>query len=101
MLGRDMQALRKEVGHASKIARGEHTLGQHINRLLEVVRNAEDVKNLMQKIPKLKAKNRAMDKDFNADQGKITNMEAKMSNLEKVIKQLVENVSTLLKKFEM
>ena len=26
MLGRDMQALRKEVGHASKIARGECTL---------------------------------------------------------------------------
>ena len=47
MLGRDMQALRKEVGHAKKIAFGEHTLGQHIDRLMEVVRSAEDVKNLM------------------------------------------------------
>ena len=42
-----------------------------------------------------------MDKKFIANQGKITKMEAKMSNLEKLIKQMAENVSTLLKKLEM
>ena len=50
-LGRDMQDLRKKVVHASKIICGEHTLGQHIDRLMEVVGSAEDLKNLMQKIP--------------------------------------------------
>ena len=51
ILGSNMQALRKEVGHARKIARGECTLGQHIEKLMEVVESAKDVKNLMQKIP--------------------------------------------------
>ena len=46
-LGRDMQDLRKEVVHASKIMRGERTLWQHIDRLMEVVGSVEDVKNLM------------------------------------------------------
>ena len=50
MLGRDMQALRKEAGYARKITFGERTLGQHIDGLLEVIRSLEDVKNLMQKI---------------------------------------------------
>lgn len=51
-----------EVMHASKIARGEHTLGQHIDRLMEVVGSAEDVKNLMMKILQLEAKKKALDK---------------------------------------
>ena len=46
-LVRYMQDLRKEVVHASKILCGKHTLGQHIDRLMEVVGSAEDVKNLM------------------------------------------------------
>ena len=46
-LARNMQELRKVVMHASKIARGEHTLGQHIDRFMEVVGSAEDVKNIM------------------------------------------------------
>ena len=68
---------------------------------MEVVESAKDVKNLMQKIPQLEAKNREMDKDFNANQGKVMMMEAKMRNLEKLIKQMAKNVSTLLKKLEM
>ena len=62
-----MQALLKDIGKARKMAHGECTLGQHIDRLLEVIDNIEDVKNLMQKILQLEAKNRAMDKDFNAN----------------------------------
>ena len=41
-----------------------------------------------------------MDKEFNANQGKITKLEAKMRNLEKLVKQIAKNVSTLLKKLE-
>lgn len=74
--------------HASKIAHGERTLGQHIDRLMEVVGSAEDVKNLMMKIPQLEAKNKALDKDIIANQGKVTMMEAKISNLEKLIKKI-------------
>jgi len=68
---------------------------------MEVVRSAKDVKNLMQKILQLEAKNRAMDKYFNANQGKVMMMEAKMRKLEKLIRKMVENVSTLFKKLEM
>lgn len=42
-----------------------------------------------------------MDKDFIANQGKVTMMEAKISNLEKLIKQLADNVGTLIKKLDM
>lgn len=90
-----------EVVHTSKIARGERTLDQHIDMLMEVVGSVEDVKNLMMKISQLEARNRAMDIDFNANQGKVTMMEAKISNLEKLIKQLANNVGTLIKKLEM
>ena len=62
-----MQDLRKEVGHASKIVCGERTLEQHIDRLMELVGSVKEVKNLMQKILKLEAKNRAIDRDFNAN----------------------------------
>ena len=51
-----------------------------------MIGNAEQVKNLMQKIPQLEVKNRALDKEFNANQGKILKMEAKMSNLKKILK---------------
>ena len=51
--------------HVSKTARGERTLSQHIDRLMDVVGSAEDIKNLMQKISQLEAKNRAIDRDLN------------------------------------
>lgn len=38
------------------MARGERTLGQHIDKLLEVIGNAEEVKNMMHKILVLEAK---------------------------------------------
>ena len=100
-LGYEMQDLRKVVMHVSKTAGGERTLGQHIDRLLDVVGSAEDIKNLMQKILQLEATNRAIDRDFNENQGKVTMLEAKMCNLEKLIKQMADNVSTLLKKLDM
>lgn len=90
-----------KVVYASKTAHGEHTLSQHIGRLMEVVGSVEDVKKLMFKISQLEAKNRAMDRDFNVNQGKVTMMEAKIGNLEKLIKKLVDNVGTLIKKLEM
>ena len=99
-LGRDMQFLKKEVEKTGKIAHGEHSLSQHIDRFMEMVGGTEDVKNMVQKISHLEAKNRAFDRDFNANQGKITMMEAKICNLEKLIKKMVDNVSTLLMKLD-
>ena len=84
----------------SKISRGECTLGQHIDRLLEVIGNVEEVKNIMHKIPQLDAKHRVLDKAINANQGKISKLEAKLGNLEKLFKQMTNNVGNLLKKFE-
>ena len=46
-LGCEMQDLRRVVTHVSKTTRDEHTIGQHIDRLLDVVGNAKDIKNLM------------------------------------------------------
>ena len=99
-LGCEIQDVRRVVMHVSKTACGEHTLGQHIDRLMEVVWSAKDVKNIMQNISQLEAKNKAIDKDFNVNQGKVTMMKARMCNLEKLIKQMTDNVSTLLKKLD-
>ena len=85
-LGCDIQDLRRVVTHVSKNARGERTLGQHIDRLLDVVGSAEDIKNLMQKVPDLEAKNRAYDSDISEVQGKVSLLEAKFCNIEKLIK---------------
>ena len=51
----------------SKIAQGERTLGQHIDRLLEVIGNAKEVKNVMHKIPQLEAKYMVLDKAISAN----------------------------------
>ena len=100
VFGRDMQALWKNLGHVSQNAWGEPTLGQHIDRLSEVIGNEEEVKNLMQRISQLEARNKMLDKEFNANQGKILKLKAKMINLEKLLNQIAENVSTLMKKLE-
>ena len=95
----------------SKLARGEHTLGQHIDQLSKVIGNAKEVKNLMHKIPQLEAKYRVLEKANSANQGKVTRLEAKLNNIEKMFKQMednnskslkamVDNVGNLLKKFE-
>ena len=42
-LGCDIQDLRRVVTHVSKTAHGESTLGQHIDRLLDVVGRAKDI----------------------------------------------------------
>ena len=46
----------------SKNNRGEMTLGQHLDKLLDVIGNAKEVKNLMKRVPPLEVKNRAMEK---------------------------------------
>ena len=61
-----MQVFGKEVEQVSKIARVERKLGQHIENLFEVIRNVEEVKNLMHKIPQLEAKHRVLDKVISA-----------------------------------
>ncbi len=67
----------------SKTARGERTLGQHIDKLSEVIGNAEEVKNLMQMILVMEAKQRVMDKDICSIQGKVSNLETRLGNMEK------------------
>ena len=66
-----------------------------------MVGSTEDIKNLMQKVPVLEAKNRAYDSDISEVQGKVSMLEAKFCNIEKIIKQLADNLSTLLKKMDM
>ena len=70
----------------NKTTKGEHTLGQHIDKLLEVIGNANEVKNLMHKIPLLEAKQRVMDKEISSIQGKVSKLETKLGNLEKLFK---------------
>ena len=43
------------------MGRGEHMLGQHIDRLSEVIGNAEEVKNLMKMVPPIETKNRNLE----------------------------------------
>ena len=59
--------LGKEIEQVSKIARGEHTLGQHIDRLSEVIGDEKQVENLMHKILVLETKLRVMDKEIGAN----------------------------------
>ena len=55
----------------------------------------------MQKVPDLEAENMAYDSDISEVQGKVSMLEAKFCNIEKIIKQLADNLSTLLKKMDM
>lgn len=95
-----MVLLNKEMDHLIKMARGERTLGQHIDKLSEVIGNAEEVKNLMHKIPMMEAKQRVMDKDISSIQGKVTKFETKLSNMDKQLKHLGDNMTNFLKKNE-
>ena len=56
ILKHKMFLLNKEMEQLSKMARGERTLGQHIDKLSKIIGNAEEVKNLMHKIPMMEAK---------------------------------------------
>ena len=110
-LKQQMQFIVKEVEQVSKLARGERTLGQHIDRLSEVIGHAKEFRDLMKKITQIEAKNRVLEKANSDNQKKVTRLEAKLNNIEKMIKQMVDNnsnslktmadnVSTLLKKLE-
>ena len=48
----------------------------------------------------MEAKNTAYDSDISEVQGKLSILEAKFCNIEKLIKQLADNLSTLLKKMD-
>ena len=41
-----------------------------------------------------------MDKDISSIQGKVSKLESRLGNMDKQLKQMVENVSTFLKKTE-
>ena len=100
ILKHQMQLVGKEMDQLSKTSRGEQTLGQHIDKLSEVIGNAKEVKNLMQKIPLMEAKQRVMDKDICNIQGKVSKLETQLGNMEKQVKHLLDSVSKNGKKVE-
>ena len=92
-----MQVICKDFEQISMMARGEHTLGQHIDRLLEVIGNVEEVKNLMKNVPMFEDKNIILEK-ANIDLKKwLKSLETRMDNIEKMIKKMVEQNSNILK----
>lgn len=42
-----------EFEHLNKINRGERTLGQHLDRLIDLIGNFENVTNMMKRVPPL------------------------------------------------
>ena len=54
----------------------------------------------MHEILLMEEKQRVMDKDINNIQGKVLKLETKLGNLDKLFKQLADNVSNLLKRNE-
>ena len=92
-----MQVICKDFEQISMMARGEHTLGQHIDRLLEVIGNVEEVKNLMKNVPMFEDKNIILEK-ANIDLKKwLKSLETRMDNIETMIKKMVEQNSNILK----
>lgn len=92
-----MQDILREFNQLSRTARGERTLGQHIDRLSKVIGNAEEVNNLMKCVPPLEAKKKNLDqlnKDF---QKKLDGLDNKVGNLEKMVKKLADHNCTILK----
>ena len=86
-------------------------MGQHIDQLSKVIGNAEEVKNLMKKVPMFEDKNKVLEKAKTDFQKRLESLEARMGNIEKMIKKMadhnsnilktvVDNVSSLLKKVE-
>lgn len=76
-----------------------------------MIGNAEGVKNLMKRVPPLKAKNRALDQLIKEFQKKIDGLDNKVVNMEKTVKKLTnqnrsilktvaDDINTLLNKFE-
>ena len=56
ILKHKMLMLSKEMDQLSKKFREEWNLGQHIDKLLKVIGDVEEVKNLMHKIPVMEEK---------------------------------------------
>lgn len=106
-----MQDIVREFDQLNKTTRGERTLGQHIDKLSEVIGNVEEVKNLMKHVPPPEAKNRALDQLITDFQKNIDGLDNRVVSMEKTIKKLanqncsimktvVDNINTLLNKFE-
>lgn len=96
-LKQKMQVISKDFGQLNKTARGERTLGQHIDRLSEVIGNAEEVKNLMKRLPPIESKNRNLELVNKDIQKRIESPEARVSNMEKTIKNLGDKNCNILK----
>lgn len=86
ILKHKMVLLNKEMEHLSKTARRERTLGQHIDKLSDVIGNAKEVKNLMHKIPVLEGKQKVMDRDISSIQGRLSKVETRLGNMGKHLK---------------
>lgn len=92
-----MQDIRREFEHLSKTNRGEKTLGQHLDRLSNVIGNVEEVKNLMKRVPPLEAKNRAIDQLVKDMQKKMEILENRVEGTENVLKELSDQSCSILK----
>ena len=95
-----MVLLIKEMDHLTKMAKGERTLGQHIDKLSKVIGNVEEVKNVLHKNLMMEAKQRVLDKDISSIQGKVSNLETRLGNMDKQLKKMVDSVTNFLKKNE-
>ena len=56
-----MQDLRRDFDHLNKTNQGELTLGQHLDKLMDVIGSAKEVTKIMKRVPPLEAKSRVMD----------------------------------------
>lgn len=68
-----------------------------MDRLLEVIGNVEEVKNLMKRVPPLEAKNGAMDKMIKGMQKKMDVMGNIVNNTKNAVKKLAEKSCSILK----
>lgn len=96
-LKQQMQDISRDFDQLSKTTKGERTLGQHIDRLSEVISNAEEVKNLMKCVPTIETKNRNLDQLSKDIQKIMDGLNARVSNMEKIVKKLADQNCIILK----
>lgn len=53
-----MEYIRRDFDYLSETSRGELTLGHHLDKLTEVIKNAREVENMMKRVPPLEVKAR-------------------------------------------
>lgn len=96
-LKEQMQTIKREFEQLSQSTRGELTLSQHLDKLSEVIGNAEEVKNLMMKVPPLESKNGEMDQLMKDMLKKMDVMENRIGGNENDIKKLADQSYSTLK----